>query len=68
MFDLEEEDKRFTVAVGGGCIMIWQSSPQLPRAGGTGQDNDAVQLRRTQANRLSVGLLTRVKIALARWM
>lgn len=68
MFDLQEEDKRFTVAVGGGCIMIWPSSPQLSRAGGPGQDNDAVQLRRTQAGRLRVGFLTRLKTALSRWM
>lgn len=68
MFDLEEEDKRFTVAVGGGCIMIWPSPPQLSGAKGTGQEDDAVQVRRTGADHLSVGLLNRFKIALARWM
>lgn len=67
MFDLDEGSKRFTVAVGGGCILIWPESPHSPKDECRPHEQGILQSGRTQTA-ASVGLIARFKSLVRRWL
>lgn len=63
MYDLEGEDKRFTIAVGGGCIIIWPE----PAPSAEGRRNVREQIAPTTPIAEIAKLVRRLKRSLAQW-